>query len=204
MEALSDQPGWLAGMAVAPAAYLIGCVSTGYYLTRARTGNDIRVMGTGSSGARNVGRALGSMGFAVTLAGDLVKGGAAVWLAQAVTGREWTGLVALLAVTAGHVWPAQLGFHGGKGVATSLAALLMYDCWLTGVYLLLFGAGFSLTRRSVASSVVAYGLLPVASYFSKQDPAHVWGMAALAALIFVAHRQNIFRGLRRSLVMSGL
>jgi glycerol-3-phosphate acyltransferase PlsY len=105
-------------------------------------------------------------------------------------------LLALMAVTAGHVWPAPLGFHGGKGIATSLAGLLLYDCWLTLVWLLLFGAVFSLTRRSVASSLWAYALLPLASYLSKQDVSHGCGIGVLALFILVAHHQNITAGAR--------
>ncbi len=146
-------PVGITGGVVLAGAYFLGCFSTGYYLVRARTGRDIRTIGTGSCGARNVSRELGSNGFAFTLAGDLAKGGVAVWLAQRLTGNDHVALLAVIAVTAGHVWPAQLGFRGGKGIATSLAGLLIYDCWLTLVYLLLFGAGFSLTRRSVASSL---------------------------------------------------
>jgi glycerol-3-phosphate acyltransferase PlsY len=174
----------------------MGCFSSGYYLVRARTGQDLRTLGTGSCGARNAGRAVGSSGFALTLAGDLPNGGVAVWLAQALTGSDRIALLAVMAVTAGHVWPAQLGFRGGKGIATSLAALLIYDCWLTLVYLLLFGAGFALTRRTVASSLGAYALLPLASYLSKQDVSHVCGIAVLASFIFVAHYQNIVAGAR--------
>jgi glycerol-3-phosphate acyltransferase PlsY len=206
-EASFGQPSWLVGGAVVLAAYVIGCFSTGYYLVRFRTGQDLRSLGTGSCGARNAGRVLGSNGFALTLAGDLAKGGLAVWIAQRVTGDDRTALFALMAVVAGHVWPAQLGFNGGKGIATSLAGLLLYDCWLTGVYLLLFGALFSLTRRSVASSLGAYALLPLVSYLSKQDVSHITGIAVLASFILVAHHQNIIAGARflisrRSLVQS--
>jgi len=196
MQELFGQPGWLVNGAVVLAAYAIGCFSSGYWLVRWKTGQDLRTLGTGSCGARNAGRALGSNGFALTLSGDLAKGGLAVWIAQTITGNDRTALLALMAVTAGHVWPAPLGFRGGKGIATSLAGLLLYDCWLTLLWLLLFGALFSLTRRSVASSLGAYALLPLVSYLSKQDVSHECGIAALASFILVAHYQNIVAGAR--------
>ena len=185
---------WATAVAVAAGAYGMGCLSTGYYLTRARTGEDIRGFGSGSAGARNVGRRLGSCGFVVTLAGDLAKGGLAVWLAEMLTGSEGMGLLALLAVVAGHIWPAQLDFRGGKGVATSLAGLLVYDCWLTLIYLALLGAGYSLTRRATPGCLLAFLLLPLAGYFSEQTPAQVAGIAALAALVLAAHYRNILEG----------
>jgi len=190
-DALFEQPNWLSGAMVVLGAYAIGCFTTGYYLVRWRTGQDIRTLGTGSCGARNVSRILGSKGFVLTLVGDLAKGGMAVWLTQRLTQNQTLALLALIAVAIGHVWPAQLGFRGGKGIAASLSGLLQYDPFLTGVYLLLFGAGFSLTHRSVGSSLLAYALLPLASFLAKQDTAHVCGMAVLAAFIAVAHTQNI-------------
>jgi glycerol-3-phosphate acyltransferase PlsY len=196
IQELFGQPGWLINGAVVLAAYAIGCFSTGYWLVRWKTGQDLRTLGTGSCGARNAGRALGSNGFALTLSGDLAKGGLAVWIAQTITGSDRTALLALMAVTAGHVWPAPLGFRGGKGIATSLAGLLLYDCWLTLLWLLLFGALFSLTRRSVASSLGAYALLPLVSFLSKQDVSHECGIAILALFILVAHHQNIVAGAR--------
>ncbi|HWD18616.1 MAG TPA: glycerol-3-phosphate acyltransferase [Verrucomicrobiae bacterium] len=204
MHAWIGQADWLLGAVVVLAAYFIGCFSTGYYLVRARTGEDIRALGTGSCGARNVSRVLGSSGFAYTLAGDLAKGGVAVWLAQTLTPDSRVALLALVAAVAGHVWPIQLAFQGGKGIATSLAGLLLYDCWMTLIYLTLFGALFSLTRRSVASSLGAYALLPLASFLAKQDAAHVCGITVLAVFIFIAHHQNIVAGARSALSRRGL
>jgi len=177
------------------AGYGLGCINTGYYLVRMRTGQDVRQMGSGSTGARNARRALGSNGFVLTMAGDLAKGGVAVWLAYALTGSDRVALLALLAVVAGHVWPAQLGFRGGKGVATSLAGLLVYDCEVTLVFLVLFGLVYAWTRRSVAASLVAFASLPAASFCLREDRAHIWGISVLAGLVLLAHHRNMTQGI---------
>jgi len=52
---------------ILPLAYALGCVSTGYYLVWWRTGKDVRTLGSGATGARNVARTLGSYGFALTV-----------------------------------------------------------------------------------------------------------------------------------------
>ena len=83
-------------LGVASGSYVLGCYSTGYYLVRKRTGQDIRELGSGSTGARNAGRALGRSGFLLTMAGDLAKGGLAVWLALALTGNDRVALLAWL------------------------------------------------------------------------------------------------------------
>jgi glycerol-3-phosphate acyltransferase PlsY len=108
-------------------SYAIGCVSTGYYLTRLWTGTDIRTIGSGAAGARNVGRLLGGVGFVITFSGDFAKGLAAVWVASMLTHQHWVITASLLAVVIGHIWPVQLGFRGGKGVATALGGGLFFD-----------------------------------------------------------------------------
>ena len=137
----------LAGLGVVLGSYFLGCFSTGYYLVRQRTGQDIRELGSGSTGARNAGRVLGRPGFWWTMAGDLAKGGIAVGLALALTGSERVELLAWLAVVAGHIWPAQLGFRGGKGVSTSLMGLLVFDWRLALIYCVFFAAGWAVTRQ---------------------------------------------------------
>ena len=129
-------------------AYLLGCFAIGYYLVRARTGKDIREIGSGSTGARNVGRVLGKPGFVLTAFGDLGKGALAVWSAREWTNNHHLAALAMLAVVAGHLWPAQLRFRGGKGVATSFGALLMFDYRVALTMLVLFLGGFAVTRKS--------------------------------------------------------
>src|SRR5580698_1890510 len=118
---------WLRSAGCVVAAYLIGCFTTGYYLVRVWTGRDIRDIGSGSTGARNVGRVLGKAGLILTAVGDLGKGALAVWLARAFSHDDISAALAVPAVVAGHLWPVQLKFHGGKGIATSFSALLVFD-----------------------------------------------------------------------------
>lgn len=110
--------------AVVLASYLLGGICAGYYLVRWSRGLDVRRTGSGSAGARNVGRLLGAPGFFATLALDAAKGAVAVLGAGRVATGPWPPALALLAVVLGHVFPAQLQGRGGKGVATALGGLL--------------------------------------------------------------------------------
>ncbi len=182
-------------LGVAGGSYALGCFSTGYYVVRQRTGQDIRELGSGSTGARNAGRVLGRRGFMWTLAGDLAKGVLAVWAALAWTGNERLVLLAWLAVVAGHIWPAQLGLRGGKGVSTSLAGLLIYDWRLALIYGVVFAGGLAGTRRPVAASLGAFALLPAAGWWLGRDEAQIWGISVLAGLIILAHHRNVVDGI---------
>ncbi|MGA2092977.1 MAG: glycerol-3-phosphate acyltransferase [Sedimentisphaerales bacterium] len=108
-------------------SYAIGCISTGFYLVRLWTGTDIRKFGSGATGARNVARLLGRSGFLITFFWDFAKGLIAVWTASMLTKQHWVITASLLAVVIGHIWPAQLGFRGGKGIATALGGGLFFD-----------------------------------------------------------------------------
>jgi glycerol-3-phosphate acyltransferase PlsY len=177
-----------AGLAM---AYGLGCLTTGYYLVRIRAGQDLRRLGSGSVGARNAGRILGKAGFLITLAGDFGKGALAVWGVRCFSGNDFLALLALLAVTLGHVWPLQLRFHGGKGVATSLGGLLLWDWHMAAAYAVLFAFLYLVVRRSTLPGLVAYAGLPLASYATHHDPLAALMMAVLGALVMFAHRNNL-------------
>src|SRR4029450_4355000 len=89
----------------------LGCFTAGYYWTRWRTGQDIRALGSGNVGARNVGGNLGVSGFAVALVLGVAKGSGVVWGAQWLGVRPEAMVAALVAVVVGHNWPLQLRFH---------------------------------------------------------------------------------------------
>jgi glycerol-3-phosphate acyltransferase PlsY len=173
------------------AAYLLGCFCTGYYLTRFCAGADIREHNSKTTGARNVSRTLGKKGFIFTFSGDFLKGAIAVILALAMKVPEWTVIAAMVAVVAGHVYPVQLGFRGGKGVATMLGALLIYDYRFLIVLLAIFGLLFILSRRYIISGLVAIIALPFIALVTGHQTVGVVGIVILTILILWAHRVHL-------------
>lgn len=178
-------------------AYVLGCFNTGYYLVRFKTGKDIRTANSGGTGSRNVGRTLGAKGFLCTFAGDAGKGALAVWIAGAAGMADWAGMAALLAVVAGHIFPLQLGFRGGKGFATLAGGLAVL-----APTLLLAGFGLSLVflallRRTTKAGLLALSLSPAAAgYWRIQDGAALLSLEfilylLLVLLVLYGHRDNI-------------
>jgi glycerol-3-phosphate acyltransferase PlsY len=171
--------------------YVVGCTCSGYYLVRLIAGEDIRRWGTGATGATNVGRRLGPLGFALTFLLDCTKGAAVAWGAgyYGLNGVETSA--AILAVVSGHIWPAQLGFRGGKGVATSLGALAVYDGRIVVVIASLFALGFTLSRARVTSGLLAYLLAPLPLIPLGLSAVQILTVAAVAGMILVAHREHV-------------
>lgn len=175
------------------AAYALGCFTTGYYLVRWRTGRDIRESGSGNVGAKNVGRLLGASWFFLTVLGDVGKGVLAISMARYFGKDELLICLAALAVTAGHIWPVQLHFRGGKGVATSLGALVVYDYHLTAVFLMLFAVGFACLRRTVLPALFAFTCLPFACMYLDHNPNKTFGISLLAFIVVASHWKNLYQ-----------
>ena len=172
-------------------AYFLGCFTTGYYLVRWRTGEDLRQIGSGTVGARNVGRLLGRPGFSLALLGDFGKGTLAVWLTLHFTADSRLAVMAMLAVVAGHIWPVQLRFRGGKGMATSLGALLIYDPRLALPFLLLFCGGWIVLRKTMLPGLFALACLPIVHFYLQRSMFNLGGVSLLAGMVLLAHRKNI-------------
>lgn len=174
------------------AAYLIGAIPIGFLVARAAGATDIRRSGSGTIGATNVLRTLGTGPAVLTLVGDIVKGYVAV-RAATIGPEVWAAAGGTVAAIAGNCWPVFLRFRGGKGVATGLGAFLALIPWAVGPAALLWIAVTAVSRYVSLASVVACLSLPVAAWVFGYPPYTV-GAAVLAALIIVwRHRENIAR-----------
>jgi acyl phosphate:glycerol-3-phosphate acyltransferase len=171
-------------------AYVLGCFTSGYYLVRWFTGQDIRETGSGSVGARNVSRVLGKSGFLFTVLFDFGKGAFVVWAAEHFTSDGRLVALAMIAVVAGHIWPAQLRFRGGKGMATSLGSLVVFDPQLALTFLVLFLCLGALLRRTILPSLVALAAVPLVSWWLEHNQAKMLLLSFWAALALIAHRKN--------------
>jgi glycerol-3-phosphate acyltransferase PlsY len=194
-----------AGALAVLAAYLIGSIPFGYVITRALRGIDIRTVGSGNLGATNVGRVLGRPYFFLVLALDLCKGLLPTLLFPPLVGRlcgevpvDLPVLVALAAIL-GHTFPVYLRFRGGKGVATSLGAVLALDPASCAVAVLVFVVVLVTSRYMSLASLLG-GLGFALAHFllhpaplSREHIAMSLFSVAVVALLVVRHRSNIAR-----------
>jgi glycerol-3-phosphate acyltransferase PlsY len=173
--------------------YALGAIPFGLLLTRAAGAGDVRAIGSGNIGATNVLRT-GRKELAVaTLLLDAGKGAAAVLLARMI----WPDLpqaegLAAIGALLGHLYPAWLGFRGGKGMATLIGIVLALH-WQSGLAIILVWlAMFALTRYSSVGSMVAALAAPVCAFlFGRIDLAIL--LTGFALLVLWKHRGNIGR-----------
>ena len=161
--------------------YLFGSFPTGYLAVKIIKGEDIRTLGSGNTGGTNVGRAMGKKWAVFVTLVDMLKGGSVVMLCRAFGGGDATVALAAFAAVCGHNYSVWLGFHGGKGVATTLGTLFFVQVWASCAAVLLGGALWFLIMKAT----------------------HYVSVASLAALLFVAGAFGFF-GLHRAFVMLAL
>lgn len=154
--------------------YLLGSIPSAYIVTRLLTGKDIRKLGGGNAGARNVYREVG-LGAAIPVAiFDVGKGAATVaiahwWLAASPLFVMAAGLAAV----AGHMWSIYLKFTGGNGLATTIGVLSLL---MTRELVVVLGAMLALTvitRNPVLSLNVSLLSLPVSGWFLEKSGRYV-------------------------------
>ena len=186
---------------VAIVAYLLGSIPFGFLVVRLLQGDDIRQTGSGGTGATNVSRRAGKWAGVLTLVLDAAKGAAAVLLAGlfATGPLDWSLTIAAVAVLIGHIFPVWLGFRGGKGVATAIGVFLVLAPLAVLIAGVVFVAIVAMTRFVSLGSIV--GALVIAlviglEHFAQSKTIFDSSLTAAiccAALIILAHRQNISR-----------
>jgi glycerol-3-phosphate acyltransferase PlsY len=170
--------------------YLLGSIPFGLLLTSAK-GIDIRKVGSGNIGATNVLRT-GNKGLAAaTLALDALKGAAAILLVTHFANPAFAPAAGFGAVV-GHLFPVWLNFRGGKGVATALGVLLA-AAWPVGLACCaIWLAVAKLTKISSAAALAAFAASPLLAHLLATPTLRDMA-AAIAVLVFLAHRENIRR-----------
>ena len=152
---------------------------------------------SGNVGARNVGRVIGRSGFLITFLLDFAKGVLAVAGATYFKLGPEAMIASMVAVTAGHNWPVQLHFRGGKGIAVSLGALLAYDPFIVLCLVVIFVPVFAMIRLFTLSGMLAFTLAPLGGFLCGLEKEGVAAVSILAVLALVTHRRNIRKELAR-------
>ncbi|WP_136808825.1 glycerol-3-phosphate 1-O-acyltransferase PlsY [Desulfosediminicola flagellatus] len=181
------------------ASYLIGAIPFGLVIGKF-AGKDVREEGSKNIGATNVSRLLGKkLGFA-TLVCDCLKGflpmlAAEMVLGDAVNKQLIVCLCGLLAVV-GHMFPVYLGFKGGKGVATGLGVFLYLSPMAILISLGVFAGSVALSGFVSVGSLLSSGLMVLWLWLLGESSVTIITAAAIAALIWIKHHENIGRLLK--------
>lgn len=177
--------------------YLLGAVNPAALVARAFD-VDLQAIGSGNPGATNVGRALGPRWAVLVGFLDILKG----FLPAFVFGlavSQTAGQIAGLAAVVGHITSPYLRGRGGKGVATTLGAILGVQPLLAIPVLAAFGIGVAIWHRVGIGAVVgaitliAAGIVGWAVGWT--DATDMWFAILLGLLVLARHAGNIRRAL---------
>jgi glycerol-3-phosphate acyltransferase PlsY len=172
--------------------YLCGSIPFGVLLTRLAGAPDIRTVGSGNIGATNVLRTGRKALAAATLAGDILKGTAAVLITDHCFGRDMA-LCAALGAFLGHLFPVWLGFRGGKGVAIYIGLLLGFKLWPALLaFCAIWAVIAALTRYSSLAALIASAATPAVLWWHG-DRREAELFLLLTVLLWIMHRANIAR-----------
>ncbi len=184
--------------------YSIGSIPTAFLAVKWSDGRDIRHEGTGNVGAMNSFDVTGKkwLGIAIGLV-DFLKGLLPVVIMIAL-GKDYAiQASAGLAAVIGHDFPVWLRFHGGRGLSTSLGAMVLLG-WLYAMLWCIFWFGAYKFRRDIhagnliatVAAPVVFSLLPAGviewSPWSRTSAVDVIAVGiAIAVLILIKHTDVI-------------
>jgi glycerol-3-phosphate acyltransferase PlsY len=162
---------WLAMLV----SYILGSIPSAVIVSRRVAGVDIRTLGDGNMGARNVKRMIGWRPAIVVAVMDFSKGAVAVLLAQALGLSIGWQVASGAAALAGHGFPIFAGFRGGQGLATTLGALQALSPAATAVGLGVYAILYLITRQSDLSAGIGVGLLFLLLWVLDEPPVIILG-----------------------------
>ena len=181
--------------------YLLGSIPTGLILTHLAGLGDIRNIGSGNIGATNVLRTGNKVLAAATLLLDVAKGATAVLIAPIVVTAvspdtsadlakvaQFAGLSAFL----GHLYPAWLGFRGGKGVATYIGVTAALFWPAAVVFCVVWLITAATLRYSSLAALVASAIAPLAAGIFTTTGITAM-LTLMSVLLIMKHHDNIRR-----------
>ena len=173
--------------------YALGSVNPAAILAKV-VGIDLRSTGSGNPGATNVGRAMGPRWAVLVGFLDILKGFVPAIVFGTVVGQT-AGEVAGIAAVVGHITSPYLRGRGGKGVATTLGAILGVQPLLAVPVLIAFGIGVAVWHRVGLGAVLGAVALIVSGLVAWAtgwiDDADMWFAVVLGMLVLVRHQRNV-------------
>lgn len=164
-------------------AFLLGSIPSAYIVSRLVAGVDIRMVGDGNVGARNVYLQVGHIPGVLVAMLDTAKGALAVLTARWLGLSEMAILLAGFVAVIAHDFMFPLRFRGGQGQAATLGVVLVLLPRETLLILALTGMLLLITRNWDLSWSIGFGMLPLLAWLSGRPPRQVFYPVFLFPLI---------------------
>lgn len=173
--------------------YLLGSIPTGVWYSKMKHQIDVRELGSGNSGATNIGRNFGFKAAVFVSVIDVLKGLVAMLLAHYFYPHtDWVIIGAGIAAILGHAYPIFANFRGGKVVATSFAVLAGYNFFIGLSFVLVLFILIYLTSTISLAALTSFSLAALYVLFT-QPLIFGLGFVAIAAFMIYRHRTNVVR-----------
>ena len=189
---------WLFIAIAVVAGYLLGNLN-GAVLASKALGDDVRTHGSGNAGLTNFIRSYGAGRAALVIdAGKAVVGCVLGGiLLRSYLGWQAGAIIGGAGVMLGHVFPAFLGFRGGKGILSGFFIAIMVDYRVALLILAVFALAYLTTGYVSLGSVLAAATFGVAFLLLHWgNPVIMVCGVFMAALAIFMHGTNIRRLLR--------
>ena len=174
-------------------SYFVGTISGSYIIGNLFLNKDIRKYGSGNAGTTNAMRVLGKKAGVLTFLIDFLKGALVTLIIRRIFGDEFVPL-AILGAVIGHDFPFYMKFKGGKGVATTLGALALFNFPLTITCYIVWVLGTVLTKMvSVGSILFFVSIIIVYSFMSNLVMSNILIIDIIALIGIIRHKDNIKR-----------
>lgn len=174
-------------------SYFVGTISGSYIIGNLFLNKDIRKYGSGNAGTTNAMRVLGKKAGVLTFLIDFLKGALVTLIIRRIFGDEFVPL-AILGAVIGHDFPFYMKFKGGKGVATTLGALAIFNFPLTLICYVVWVLGTVLTKMvSVGSILFFVSIIIVYSFMSNLAMSNILIIDIIALIGIIRHKDNIKR-----------
>ena len=178
---------------VAFVSYLIGCVNPAALFAH-RKGFDIHEAGSANAGSANAYITMGTKVAAVVLVFDLFKAFFAVKLAcWLLPGSPLAFPIATLFVVLGHVFPFQMGFHGGKGTAAFGGAVMGYSPLLFLIVIAIYFLVAFASNYLIIGTIACAAAVPFVYLYLSRNLAGAIVLCFVAAIVIGKHLGNVRR-----------
>jgi glycerol-3-phosphate acyltransferase PlsY len=173
-------------------AYLLGSIPSGVIAARAFRKVDVRVVGSGHTGAINTFRAAGLAPAALTLLADGAKGVLAIGAARHWAASEYAVAFAATFVVVGHCYPLFTRFRGGMGLTTAGGVFLVLQPLALAALIIVWFPLKWLMRESLYASLAVALLLPGLLLLLRAEPSTLAAGVGVGAILFFRHLQVAF------------